>query len=308
MEYWEFLLQKEGDRSWLPIKSPRVEIEEGRYRVVAHSSRSNTQVEVNVTHESTQESPPRRRFQKRSRRTNPEGLMVVIPFTHLKPGLWQLRCGGDIMSDFMCNSWLHAVELQVLSKVIDVEFTDEPISPIADATQTPVQENLRESLPSSSNSDQIVEAEPLQIESPSLTPQTTEFDFQQTVETEPLKIETPLLPALAAQAAVEEEETQVKSETHVDEVASVPATLEDTVVPLELSESDNNQLNSNHPEEGTPTNPILDKSLQMLEQILQQVLEPVLQDFERGESPEPHITVKSEPPLETDTNPQRFIL
>ncbi len=310
MEYWEFLLQKEGDRSWLPIKSPRIEIAEGRYRVVAHSSRSNTDVEVNVIHESTEEVPPRRRFQKRSRRTNPEGLMVVIPFTYLKPGLWQLRCGGDIMSDFLCNSWQHAVELQVLSKVTDVEPTDEPISPVANVSPTPVQANLTESLASSSISDQIVEIEPLKIESPPLTPQTAEFDPDQVVETEPLKIKAPPLPALAAQAAVEEPEIQPKSETHVDEVESVPATLEDTVVPLEPSESDknNNELNGNYPEEASPTNPILDKSLQMLEQILQQVLEPVLQDFERGESPEPQITAESEQPLETDPNQQGFIL
>ncbi|HEY9709217.1 MAG TPA: hypothetical protein V6D48_13525 [Oculatellaceae cyanobacterium] len=310
MEYWEFLLQKEGDRSWLPIKSPKIEIAEGRYRVVAHSSRSNTDVEVNVTHDSTEEVPPRRRFQKRSRRTNPEGLMVVIPFTYLKPGLWQLRCGGDIMSDFLCNSWQHAVELQVLSKVTDVEPTDEPISPVADVSQTPVQANLTESLASSYISDQIVESEPLKIESPPLTPQTAEFDPDRVVETEPLKIKAPPLPALAAQAAVEEPEIQPKSETPVDELESGPATLEDTVVPLEPSESDkdNHELNGNYPEEVNPTNPILDKSLQMLEQILQQVLEPVLQDFERGESPEPQITAESDQPLETDTNQQGFIL
>ena len=310
MEYWEFLLQKEGDRSWLPIKSPRIEIAEGRYRVVAHSSRSNTDVEVNVTHESTEEVPPKRRFQKRSRRTNPEGLMVVIPFTYLKPGLWQLRCGGDILSDFLCNSWQHAVELQVLSKVTDVEPTDEPISPVADVSPTPVQANLTETLASSSISDQIVETEPLKIESPAPTPQTAEFDPDRVVETEPVKIESPPLPALATQAAVEEPEIQPKIETHVDEVESIPATLEDTVVSLEPSESDkdNNELNGNYPEQGSPTNPILDKSLQMLEQILQQVLEPVLQDFERGESPEPPITVQSEQPLETDPNQQEFIL
>jgi hypothetical protein len=55
MEYWEFLLQKEGDRIWLPIKSPRLEIEAGRYRVVAHSTRTNTDVEICVIHDSTEE-------------------------------------------------------------------------------------------------------------------------------------------------------------------------------------------------------------------------------------------------------------
>ncbi len=410
MEYWEFLLQKEGDRSWLPIKLPRIEIEEGRYRVVAHSSRSNTDVEVNVTHDSTEEVPPRRRSQKRSRRTNQEGLMVVIPFTYLKKGLWQLRCSGDILSDFLCNSWQHAVQIQVLSKVTDIKLTDKPISPVADATQTPVEVKLSENLASSSNSYRAVETEPLKIETPALTPQTAHSIPEPAVEAEPLKINAPALtpqtahsvpepaveaeplkietPALASQtahsipepaveaeplkietpaltpqtahsipepaveaeplkietpaltpqtahsvpepaveaeplkinapdlpvpvveAAVEEPEIQLKSETNVYEAESVPATLEDTVVnpePPELEEN-NTELNSISAEEASSTNPILDQSLQMLEQILQQVLEPVLQDFERSESPEPEIKAESEQSLEIDINQQGLTL
>jgi hypothetical protein len=103
------------------IKSPKIEIEAGRYRVVAHSSRTNADVEICVTHDSTEEVPPKRRSQKRSRRTNPEGLMVVIPFTYLKPGLWELRCCGDIMSDFLGKSWQHAIQLQVLPKAAGFE-------------------------------------------------------------------------------------------------------------------------------------------------------------------------------------------
>ncbi|MEW5856629.1 MAG: hypothetical protein AB1861_04530, partial [Cyanobacteriota bacterium] len=101
MEYWQFLIQQEGDCSWLSLETPSVEIQEGRYRVVAHSSRPNTEVEIRITYDSTEEVPPKRRFQKRSRRTNAEGLMVVIPFTYLKSGRWELRCSGDIMSDFL---------------------------------------------------------------------------------------------------------------------------------------------------------------------------------------------------------------
>jgi hypothetical protein len=150
MEYWEFLLQKEGDRSWVPVKSPKLELEAGRYRVVAHSSRANTDVEIYVTHHSTEEVPPKRRSQKRSRRTNPEGLMVIIPFTYLKPGLWELRCCGDIMSDFLGTSWQQAVELHVLPKAADVSLNHKPTSPVADATQAEVQSDLSETVHSNS--------------------------------------------------------------------------------------------------------------------------------------------------------------
>lgn len=119
MEYWEFLIQKEGDRSWLSLKKPSLEILEGRYRVVAHSNRPNTDVEIRITHDSTEEVPPRRRSQKRSRRTNAQGLMVVIPFTYFKPGIWDLRCSGDIMSDFLGNTWQQAMKFQVLPKAAE---------------------------------------------------------------------------------------------------------------------------------------------------------------------------------------------
>ena len=92
MEHWQFLIQKQGARSWHILESPNLEILEGGSRVLARSSLSNTDVEVRVTHSSTQEVQPTRRIFKRSRRTNSEGLMAVIPFTYFDAGVWELRC------------------------------------------------------------------------------------------------------------------------------------------------------------------------------------------------------------------------
>ncbi|MBE9177013.1 hypothetical protein IQ268_00290 [Oculatella sp. LEGE 06141] len=116
MEYWEFLIQKEGDRSWLPIEPPDVEILEGRYRVVARSSRINTAVEIRISHQAIAEIPPKRRTQRRFGKTNRDGLLVVTPFTRLQPGLWELRCAGDLMSDMMGEGWQRTIKLQVLSQ------------------------------------------------------------------------------------------------------------------------------------------------------------------------------------------------
>ncbi|MEA5506788.1 hypothetical protein VB735_27550 [Halotia wernerae UHCC 0503] len=119
MENWQFLIQRQGDRSWHTLESPNIEISTGRYRVLARSNLPNTDVEVRVIHSSTQEVPPKRRIQKRSRRTNSEGLMAVIPFTHLKPGMWELQCSGDLMSDLLGKSWQYSIHLQVLSQEVD---------------------------------------------------------------------------------------------------------------------------------------------------------------------------------------------
>ena len=317
MEYWEFLLQKEGDRNWQPIKSPRIEIEAGRYRVVAHSTRNNTDVEICVIHDSTEEVPPKRRSQKRSRRTNPEGLMVVIPFTYLKPGLWELRCCGDIMSDFLGNSWQQSVQLQVLPKAAEVLLACEPAVPVVDDTQTDVQESLSEDSSYSSDPDRTVEPAPTEIEALPLTPIAAEVAVLGDRDWEK---SSPLPPHLRSGPHLDEAELGIedweKSSPLPNPQSPIPtlqpATLADPVVPLEQTEADEHlvALTGNSAEVAMPTNPILDQSLQMLEQILQQVLEPVLQEFERSESPESEIpvTAESELSLETGSNEQGLIL
>jgi hypothetical protein len=39
--------------------------------------------------------------------------MAVIPFTYFKPGIWELRCSGDIMSEMLGKSWQHTLLIQV---------------------------------------------------------------------------------------------------------------------------------------------------------------------------------------------------
>jgi hypothetical protein len=133
MAYWEFLIQKEGDYTWLPLESPEVEILEGRYRVVARSSRIKTPVEIRLTHDLPYENPPKRRIRKRSGQTNGDGLVVVIPFTRLEAGTWELRCTGDVMSDMMGDGWHHRVVLHVLSHSVQ---DDESLSPDGDDAVT----------------------------------------------------------------------------------------------------------------------------------------------------------------------------
>ncbi len=113
MENWQFLIQKQGDRTWRTLESPNLKILADNYRVLARSYLNNMDVDVRVTYISTQEVPPKRRILKRSHRTNSEGLMAVIPFTYFKPGIWELRCSGDIMSEMLGKSWQHTLFIQV---------------------------------------------------------------------------------------------------------------------------------------------------------------------------------------------------
>jgi hypothetical protein len=126
MAFWEFLIQKEGDRSWLPLESAKVEILEGRYRIVAHSNRSNAPVEIRIVHDATAEIPPMRRTQKRVGCTNQSGLVAIMPFTRLLPGIWELRCTSDLMADMLGEGWQHMVRLQVLPVEADLEDDWDP--------------------------------------------------------------------------------------------------------------------------------------------------------------------------------------
>ena len=115
MENWQFLIQKQGDHTWRNLESPNLKIWAGNYRILARSDLKNTDIDVRVSHISVDEVP-KRRLLKRSRRTNSEGLMAVIPFTNFKPGIWELRCSGDIMSEMLGQSWQHTLCIQVSSQ------------------------------------------------------------------------------------------------------------------------------------------------------------------------------------------------
>jgi hypothetical protein len=117
MKYWEFLIQKEGDQTWLPLETQQVEILEGRYRVVAHSDRLNTSLEIRVSQLMADEMPPRRKVRKRISQTDDAGLVVVMPFVHLSAGQWTLECSSlSVMDDLMGSGWQYGVQLQVFAR------------------------------------------------------------------------------------------------------------------------------------------------------------------------------------------------
>lgn len=113
MEYWEFLLQQEGDQSWLPLDTAQVEILEGRYRIMAHGSQANASVAVHISQTLGDRPPAKRRHLSREGQTNGEGLMVVLPFTRLAAGTWDICCSGQTPDPHPVD-WSYAIQLRVL--------------------------------------------------------------------------------------------------------------------------------------------------------------------------------------------------
>ncbi len=141
MKKLEFLLQKEGDRAWLPLETPDVEILEGKYRVVARIQHPNTEIEIRITHTSFDELAPQRKVQSRSARTNPEGLVVIIPYTRLKPGMWELSCLPDPGST-PAKPWQYSVQLEVLPAESETSELSGPIDQTEPTTSASASQNL----------------------------------------------------------------------------------------------------------------------------------------------------------------------
>lgn len=128
MTYWEFLIQQEGDLAWLPLKSSQTEILAGRYRVMARSDLANTPAELCVIYEHPDTEP---QIYKRAKQTNADGLLVVLPYTDLKPGIWRLGCSGRAGEGAADSDWQYLVQLQVQPQMVEVLPTDDRQEPIA---------------------------------------------------------------------------------------------------------------------------------------------------------------------------------
>jgi hypothetical protein len=117
MKRWEFLIQKEGDRAWLSLQEPNLELEEGKYRMVAHSNLVNLDVEIRVIYQSEVGERSQRSYQKYCRCTNAEGLAMVLPFTEFKAGIWTIRCCADIISELVGEFWQESIQIKIKSPI-----------------------------------------------------------------------------------------------------------------------------------------------------------------------------------------------
>ncbi len=119
MENWEFLLQRKGDKSWLPLESPTVEILEGPYRLAARSALANTLVAIAIVYRPLADvrHPPTQ--QKVVKRISNDGLLIVMPYTNLVPGLWQIDClaaeaEAEAENTNIASAWKTTVKFDVI--------------------------------------------------------------------------------------------------------------------------------------------------------------------------------------------------
>ncbi len=149
MASWEFLVQKEGDNSWLTLESPDVEILEGRYRMVARSGYTNTSIDVRIIYQDLDAVPPVQQVQTRTLTTNSEGLMVVMPYTSLKPGNWQFSCAPQLTSGLLSTVGKRTIQLRVLPT--EAEDFDQPFEDTDNTGDTRDTRDTRDTEPQTVN-------------------------------------------------------------------------------------------------------------------------------------------------------------
>jgi len=110
MPTWEFLLQKKGDKSWLPLESPTLEILEGEYRLAARTSLDKASIDINIDYlPSDRETDT---WQRRlTRAVNSQGLVLVAPFLNFTSGTWQFKCS--------VASEVKSLSIEVLGAIAD---------------------------------------------------------------------------------------------------------------------------------------------------------------------------------------------
>lgn len=197
MEHWEFLIQKEGDRAWLPLESPTVEVLEGRYRVIARSQDINTTVKIEIVHQYEVDGLTKKLVQQQSQQLNDEGLMAIMPFTYLHPGLWQISCSSTD-STATATSWQRVMQLQVLLQEASEDW-ELIYNPVFSPQAVNVPEDSSESQPINA----LLTTTPISLSETTLTNFTeTEVPAYPSIEMEDT---IPAVPDLAVIAAAEVE-------------------------------------------------------------------------------------------------------
>jgi hypothetical protein len=121
----KFLIQKEGDREWLPLESPTVEVLEGRYHLMAHTTELDQPVDIQIRHRYEDNGVLQEERQQRRQQPDTHGNLSLLPNSYLGNGLWTVTC--TLCTD-QTDRLNQSINLQVLAEdfgfISDWEFVE----------------------------------------------------------------------------------------------------------------------------------------------------------------------------------------
>jgi hypothetical protein len=113
MNTWEFLLQREGEKTWSSVTAIS-RLKAGKYRLMVRTPKLNQAVDISISYcpESNLTTPKRKKYY---RQTNDRGFLAILPFTPLQSGAWEISCRPDLMSELCGENWQKKITLEVFS-------------------------------------------------------------------------------------------------------------------------------------------------------------------------------------------------
>jgi hypothetical protein len=114
MNTWEFLLQREGEKTWSSVTAIS-RLKAGKYRLMVRTPKLNQAVDISITYrpESDLTTPKRKKYY---RQINDRGFLAILPFTPLRSGVWEISFRPDLISELCGENWQKKITLEVFSK------------------------------------------------------------------------------------------------------------------------------------------------------------------------------------------------
>ncbi|MFM7440811.1 MAG: hypothetical protein ACKO2V_19805 [Snowella sp.] len=113
MNTWDFLIQREGEKTWSSVTDIS-RLKTGKYRLMVRTPKLNQAVDISITYypESDLRLTKRRKYY---RQTNERGFLAILPFTPLGTGSWEISCRPDLMNELCGENWHKKITLEVCS-------------------------------------------------------------------------------------------------------------------------------------------------------------------------------------------------
>jgi hypothetical protein len=113
MNTWDFLIQREGEKTWSSVTAIS-RLKTGKYRLMVRTPKLNQAVDISISYCPESDLTATRR-KKYYRQTNDRGFLAILPFTPLRSGAWEISCRPDLMSELYGENWQKKITLEVFS-------------------------------------------------------------------------------------------------------------------------------------------------------------------------------------------------
>ncbi len=123
MGNWEFFIQKVGDQYWSQLETSQPKFPNGRYSIATRAAhRANEVIEVKISTYPTKESLEKTPQKHHACQLDRDGFGILAHKIRLTPGIWEIQCHGDLLSELMGENWQITLTLSVDWRIEPIIF------------------------------------------------------------------------------------------------------------------------------------------------------------------------------------------